>query len=64
VIGLARAFGREVIAEGLESVEHGRLLMTLGCELAQGYYIAPPMPATQVVQWAAGYRQPDAWKEA
>jgi diguanylate cyclase (GGDEF)-like protein len=64
VIGLARAFGREVVAEGLESVEHGRVLMALGCELAQGYCIAPPMPAAQVVPWVAGYRQPREWKEA
>ncbi|WP_236237242.1 putative bifunctional diguanylate cyclase/phosphodiesterase [Pseudomonas faucium] len=64
VIGLARAFGREVVAEGLESVEHGRVLMALGCELAQGYCIAPPMPATQVVPWVAGYRQPSEWQDA
>ena len=63
VISLARAFGREVIAEGLESVEHGRVLMALGCELAQGYCIAPPMPARQVVQWVASYRQPSEWKD-
>ncbi|MFJ4391400.1 putative bifunctional diguanylate cyclase/phosphodiesterase [Pseudomonas soli] len=62
VIGLARAFGREVVAEGVESVEHGKLLMTLGCELAQGYGIARPMPATEVVGWAASYRQPLQWQ--
>ncbi|MQG95956.1 bifunctional diguanylate cyclase/phosphodiesterase [Pseudomonas sp. MN1F] len=61
VIGLARAFGREVIAEGLESVEHGRVLMALGCELAQGYCIARPMPAGEVVAWARDYRQPSQW---
>ncbi|WP_194791101.1 putative bifunctional diguanylate cyclase/phosphodiesterase [Pseudomonas sp. UFMG81] len=64
VIGLARAFGREVVAEGVESVEHGRVLMGLGCELAQGYGIARPMPAEQVLAWAAGYRQPSEWCKA
>ncbi|MDM3886800.1 EAL domain-containing protein [Pseudomonas sp. BCRC 81390] len=63
VIGLARAFGREVIAEGLESVEHGRVLMGLGCELAQGYCIARPMPAREVGNWAQAYRQPAQWRD-
>lgn len=64
VIGLARAFGREVIAEGVESVEHGRALMALGCTLAQGYGIAPPMPVTEVAAWAQAYRQPEPWRTA
>ncbi|UVL60013.1 EAL domain-containing protein [Pseudomonas sp. B21-032] len=62
VIGLARAFGRQVIAEGLETVEHGQLLMGLGCDIAQGYCIARPMPAEQVIGWVAGYQQPAQWK--
>ncbi|MGP1630662.1 MAG: putative bifunctional diguanylate cyclase/phosphodiesterase, partial [Giesbergeria sp.] len=36
VIGLANAFRREVIAEGVETLEHGEMLLGLGCELAQG----------------------------
>ncbi|HBK50218.1 MAG TPA: GGDEF domain-containing protein, partial [Pseudomonas sp.] len=63
VIGLARAFGREVIAEGLESVEHGRVLMGLGCELAQGYSIARRMPASDGQGWAQAYRQPVQWRD-
>ncbi|UVL27890.1 putative bifunctional diguanylate cyclase/phosphodiesterase [Pseudomonas donghuensis] len=62
VIGLARAFGRQVIAEGLETVEHGQLLMGLGCDIAQGYCIARPMPAEQVVDWVANYQQPLEWR--
>lgn len=61
VIGLARAFGREVIAEGLETHEHGLVLMALGCDLAQGYAIARPMPAADVLVWAHGYVQPEQW---
>jgi EAL domain-containing protein (putative c-di-GMP-specific phosphodiesterase class I) len=45
VIGLAQAFHREVIAEGVETIAHGARLLELGCELAQGYGIARPMPA-------------------
>ncbi|WP_213936942.1 GGDEF and EAL domain-containing protein [Pseudomonas sp. dw_612] len=63
VIGLARAFGRQVIAEGLESVEHGRLLLELGCEVAQGYFIARPMPPAEVPDWVAGFVAPVEWRE-
>jgi len=61
VIGLARAFGREVIAEGLETLEHGQLLMRMGCEVAQGYFIARPMPAGDVPAWVEGFAPPLQW---
>jgi diguanylate cyclase (GGDEF)-like protein/PAS domain S-box-containing protein len=62
VIGLARAFGRQVIAEGLESIEHGELLMQLGCDVAQGYFIARPMPAVDVPGWVKGFVAPSQWR--
>ncbi len=53
VISLAAAFRRQVIAEGVETVAHGELLLQLGCELAQGYGIARPMPAADFdPRWA------------
>lgn len=61
VVGLARAFGRKVIAEGLESEAQGQLLMGLGCEVAQGYFIARPMPVCEVVGWVADFKPPKAW---
>ncbi|WP_223484624.1 putative bifunctional diguanylate cyclase/phosphodiesterase [Pseudomonas sp. A-RE-19] len=62
VIGLARAFGRQVIAEGLESLEHGELLLRLGCEVAQGYFIGRPMPPGEVPAWVAGFTAPSQWQ--
>ncbi|MDR3370464.1 EAL domain-containing protein, partial [Rhodoferax sp.] len=59
VIGLASAFKLEVIAEGVETVTHGNMLLQMGCELAQGYGIARPMPADQFPTWVATW-QPDA----
>jgi len=56
VIGLANAFQRGVIAEGVESAEHGKALLELGCEQAQGFGIAKPMPAERVPEWI------DEWK--
>jgi len=61
VIGLAAAFHRQVIAEGVETVEHGEMLLQLGCELAQGYGIARPMPAADIPSWAARWRPAPAW---
>ncbi len=52
IIGLANAFHREVIAEGVESIEHGEQLLLLGCDLAQGYGIARPMPAEKLFEWS------------
>jgi diguanylate cyclase (GGDEF)-like protein/PAS domain S-box-containing protein len=51
VLSLASAFHREVIAEGVETLEHGEMLLLLGCELAQGYGIARPMPAHEIPDW-------------
>jgi diguanylate cyclase (GGDEF)-like protein/PAS domain S-box-containing protein len=61
VIGLAAAFRREVIAEGVETIAHGTLLLHLGCELAQGYGIARPMPADQLPAWATTWQPDAAW---
>lgn len=61
VIGLAGAFKRQVIAEGVETVAHGRLLLALGCDLAQGYGIARPMPADAVCEWASAWKPDSAW---
>ena len=42
-IELAHGLGRRVIAEGIEDSETLELLRTLGCDIAQGYYLAKPM---------------------
>jgi len=63
VIGLASAFGREVIAEGVETVAHGRALLDLGCNLAQGYGIARPMPAQELPGWVAKWRAHPMWSD-
>ena len=63
VIGLAAAFRRTVIAEGVETAEHGELLLRLGCDLAQGYGIAKPMPAEALPGWVAAWRPEPAWAD-
>jgi EAL domain-containing protein (putative c-di-GMP-specific phosphodiesterase class I) len=61
IIGMAAAFKHEVIAEGVETVAHGTALLQLGCELAQGYGIAHPMPPDQLPAWAAKWQPDAAW---
>ena len=61
ILGLAKAFRRNVIAEGVETVEHGELLLALGCEWAQGYGIAKPMPAHLIPQWVKTWEPDVKW---
>jgi len=61
VVGLSRVFQREVIAEGVETVAHGVELLAMGCEQAQGYGIARPMPAADLPGWVSGWRPDEAW---
>jgi len=61
VITLAKLFKLEVIAEGVETVEHGTALLQLGCELAQGYGIAKPMPVSELAAWLGKWKPDDAW---
>ncbi|WP_051516560.1 EAL domain-containing protein [Herbaspirillum sp. RV1423] len=62
VIGLAKAFRRKVIAEGVETVEHGKRLLQLGCELAQGYGISHPFPADALSGWLSSWSTRADWK--
>jgi len=61
VLGLATAFRRQIIAEGVETVEHGEMLLQLGCDLAQGYGISRPMPAHELPGWIAAWRPDPRW---
>ncbi len=61
-MGLAEAFRCQVIAEGVESCEHGVMLLQLGCHIAQGFTIAKPMPAEQVLPWLGVYQANPIWQ--
>jgi diguanylate cyclase (GGDEF)-like protein/PAS domain S-box-containing protein len=61
VLGLGFAFRRSCIAEGVENIEQGLLLLRLGCELAQGFGIARPMPADELPGWVSRWRPPASW---
>jgi diguanylate cyclase (GGDEF)-like protein/PAS domain S-box-containing protein len=61
IVQLAQTFNRAVIAEGVETLEHGAMLIKLGCPHAQGYGIARPMPAEQLPAWVEQWRHQEAW---
>ena len=63
VVGLAKAFGREVIAEGVETIEHGKALLQIGCELAQGFGIARAMRASDIPEWIVSWKPDTMWSE-
>lgn len=62
VIGLAAAFNRQVLAEGVESIDHGTQLLSMGCDQAQGYGIARPMTAEAIPQWVAKWQPDSRWR--
>lgn len=64
MLELAAAFGHEIIAEGVDSAAQGQRLLQLGCELGQGFGIAEPMPASQLPEWIARWRQHQHWQRS
>lgn len=64
VSGLARRLGMKCAAEGVESEAIFDRLGELGCEYAQGYWVARPLPASEVVAFVASWRERVAMHEA
>lgn len=55
IIALAHAFDRKTVAEGIETRKHYQTLLDMGCEVGQGYYIARPMQASELLDWASAH---------
>jgi diguanylate cyclase (GGDEF)-like protein/PAS domain S-box-containing protein len=51
IIELGHNMGLQVVAEGVENRETWDRLVTLGCDLAQGNYMCPPIPAADLTRW-------------
>jgi EAL domain-containing protein (putative c-di-GMP-specific phosphodiesterase class I) len=56
-IHLAHQMGLQVVAEGVESEGAWRQLRSMGCERAQGFLVAKPLPAREVPAWLASWNQ-------
>ncbi|MCF7995009.1 MAG: GGDEF domain-containing phosphodiesterase, partial [Chromatiaceae bacterium] len=63
VLLMSRTLPRPVLAEGVESFEIGQLLQQMGCEYAQGFGIARPMPAEQVLPWLSAWAKERRWHQ-
>ena len=48
IVELAHTLGLEVIAEGVESEGQATLLREIGCDFAQGYHFARPLPPDEI----------------
>ena len=64
IVGMAGLLQRKVVAEGVESTAHGSELIRCGCDSAQGYGIARPMPAENIPDWLVAWSMPPEWKIA
>ncbi len=54
VHGLGKMLGLRVVAEGVETAEALQTLVTLGCDVAQGFFISRPLPPNELNAWLAG----------
>jgi EAL domain-containing protein (putative c-di-GMP-specific phosphodiesterase class I) len=61
VIRLGEAFGKHIVAEGVETLTQGEALLAMNCCLVQGYGIAKPMPPDQFPAWAATWKAEKRW---
>jgi len=57
MIDLAHDLGMRVVGEGVESEEVAAVLADAGCDLAQGFHYARPMPAADLAEWLSNRNQ-------
>jgi diguanylate cyclase (GGDEF)-like protein len=57
VIDLGHKFGLDVVAEGAESADVLQALVELGCDTAQGFALAPALPADELTTWIGHYER-------
>ncbi|MBO6856397.1 EAL domain-containing protein [Roseibium sp.] len=60
IIEIGQSLGIKVVAEGVETMEHARILRDLGCDALQGYAFAPAMPSDRLIEFVREER----WREA
>jgi predicted signal transduction protein with EAL and GGDEF domain len=61
LIAIGRIMQLKVVVEGIETEEAGLFMIRMGCELAQGYGIARPMPAEAIPEWIASWKPFESW---
>lgn len=56
IIEMGHSLGIEVLAEGVETMEHAKILKNIGCDALQGYAFAKPMPPGELIGFANNAR--------
>lgn len=56
-VTLGKKLGLSVVAEGAETADDMQLLKSVGADIVQGYHVAKPMPAADVLPWSREWRQ-------
>jgi EAL domain-containing protein (putative c-di-GMP-specific phosphodiesterase class I) len=56
-LDIARKLGMRSVAEGVEDIEDWNFLRDHGCDIAQGYFIAQPMPLAALADWLPGWER-------
>jgi EAL domain-containing protein (putative c-di-GMP-specific phosphodiesterase class I) len=57
IIALGRSFGLTVVAEGVENAEVAARLAAMGCDYAQGFHYARPLPPQEIPAWSQEWRR-------
>ena len=60
IIDIATKLNMKLVAEGIATPEQTRVLAELGCTMAQGYLISPPVPGEDLLDAVGRWRQPHA----
>ena len=60
LVDLAHTFGMHALAEGVEDAPSAQALRELGCDLAQGYHYAKPMPQAEFIAWWRSFNRAPA----
>ena len=63
IVALGKAMDLDVVAEGVETDQQYAIVRRIGCDLIQGYFVARPMPASQLLEWCGGYEDTQSIKK-
>jgi diguanylate cyclase (GGDEF)-like protein len=56
IVSIGHNFNMRVVAEGAETIEHIKLLASLGCDCLQGYWLSKPLPAPEIENFIRNYQ--------
>ncbi len=62
-VSMAHSLGMHVVAEGIEDQATWDLLASLKCDIAQGYYLSRPLPASDLVSWLESRKEEIAHRQ-